>query len=59
MKKFICDLCKKEINKYDIPISFELKVGEKIIEQDMHSRCYYEFVRALGKEVEDDSNKEI
>lgn len=59
MKRFICDLCKKEINKYDIPVSFELKVGEKIIEQDMHSRCYYEFVRALGKEVEDDSEKEI
>lgn len=59
MKRFICDLCKKEINKYDIPVSFELKVGEKKIEQDMHSRCYYEFVRALGKEVEDDSDKEI
>lgn len=51
MKKIYCDLCKKEIKPEDLPTEFPLNVGGKHFEIDMHSVCYYKFVRALREDL--------
>lgn len=53
MKKIYCDLCKKEIERTEIPVTLKLNAGGKNIEADMHSICYYRFIRELGKEIQD------
>lgn len=51
MKKYICDLCKKEITPADIPTHFEINVGGKNFEIDMHNHCYYKFIQTLKEDL--------
>lgn len=53
MKIIYCDICKKKIEAHDIPTSLDLNVGGKNISIDMHSACYYKFVRALRDVMEE------
>lgn len=52
MKKCYCDLCKKEIKLTDIPTSFEINIGGKSFDLDMHSECYYLFIEKLKENLE-------
>ena len=51
MKKIYCDLCKKEIKPEDLHSEFPLNIGGKHFDIDMHSACYYKFVRALREDL--------
>lgn len=51
MKKCFCDLCKKEIAPSDIHTSFEIRIGEKKFDVDLHSDCYYELLRELRENL--------
>lgn len=52
MKKCFCDLCKKEIAPADIHTSFEIRIGEKKLDVDLHSECYYQFLDKLREDIE-------
>ena len=54
MKIIYCDICNKRIEAHDIPTSLDLNVGGKNMQIDMHSGCYYRFVRALRDVMKED-----
>lgn len=57
MKRIFCDLCRREIHAADIHTEIPLNVGGKEIQIDMHSACYYRFIRELGKMMEEEDDE--
>lgn len=57
MRDYICDLCKKRITPSDIRMEIKVDIEGKEETVDMHSVCYYLFMRAL-KERLDELNEE-
>lgn len=53
MKEYICDLCKRRIEPKDIRMEIKADIEGKEETIDMHSVCYYRFLRAL-KERKDE-----
>lgn len=51
MKKCYCDLCQKEIKLPDIPVVFEINIGGKLIDLDLHSECYYQLLQRLREDL--------
>lgn len=52
MKKCFCDLCQKEIKPADIHTSFEINIGGRVFDIDLHSDCYYNFIQKLKEDLE-------
>lgn len=52
MKKCFCDLCQKEIQPADIHTSFEINIGGRVFDIDLHSDCYYNFIQKLKEDLE-------
>lgn len=52
MRDYVCDLCKKRIEHKDIRTEFEIDIEGKKETVDMHSICYYMFMRALKEQLE-------
>ena len=57
MKRIFCDLCRREIHAADIYTEIPLNVGGKEMIADMHSACYYRFIRELGKMMEEEDDE--
>lgn len=53
MKRFICDLCRKEIEPSQIRMELPIKVGGKEYELDLHSICYRRMIDALAETIEE------
>ena len=58
MKEIICDICKKRIEPKDIPVEIDLRIGDKLETIDMHSLCYYKFMREL-KSLTDEEDERL
>ena len=54
MKEIICDICRKKIEPKDIPVEIDLRIGDRVETIDMHSLCYYRFLRELKNVTEDE-----
>ena len=52
MRKYICDLCKREIEPKDIRVELKLQIENKEEAMDMHSLCYYTFLREVKSILE-------
>lgn len=57
MKEIICDICKRRIEPKDIPVEIDLRIGDKLETIDMHSLCYYKFMRELKKLTEEEDER--
>lgn len=56
MKKYYCDICKKEITPADIHTSFDIHIGNKTETVNMHNLCWIKFreaVKEMIKDIED------
>lgn len=52
MRDYVCDLCRKRIEHKDIRMELEIDVEGKKETVDMHSVCYYMFMRSLKEQLE-------
>lgn len=57
MRKYICDVCRKEIKSSDIHVEMDLRVADKRDTADLHSTCYYKLLRTV-KELLDELNED-
>lgn len=53
MKKYICDLCKKEISPAEVIMGMEIDINGNKKTLDMHSDCFRRFMDKI-KETEDE-----
>lgn len=55
MRKYYCDICKKEITPADIHISTDVKIGVygKTETVDFHNLCWVKFKEAVKEMVDD------
>lgn len=54
MIEYICDICKKRITRPDIHVKIDCYIGPKSETIDLHSLCYYAFIRELGNIIDAD-----
>ena len=54
MREYYCDICKKVIKPVDLRVQAEIIIDGRTKELDMHSNCWYVFLRELGKLIEED-----
>ncbi len=54
MREYYCDICKKVIKPVDLRVQAEIIIDGRTKELDMHSNCWYVFMRELGKLIEED-----
>lgn len=58
MKRYVCDLCRREIKPSDIRMSFDVDIdGKKTEEVNMHSHCYYNFMNRLRDELTEEERE--
>ena len=54
MREYYCDLCKKVIKPIELRVEADIKIDKRTVGLDMHSNCWYVFLRELGELIEED-----